>query len=285
MEPNTSEFLSDSLLGKLEDAEQACWTAYLDNIKQVPDNPFGVYISTLRRSTAFLMEASNSVFFNKTLGFSFEHTEYLQPLREFYHQRGKVCTLEILPFTDQQSLLLFLAKQGFYLSGWSAMLYKFLGRHEQQTRHEQEINQKQEFSSEIEIVHVDQEDSSILADIHVAGFEFHGKDKEREHLIVKAGYSSNDFKCFLAKKDGKNIGAGSLFIYNDIGIMFGGSTIPKFRGQGCQRALLRHRIQVATDLGCSFLISHTNLYTGSQRNLQRFGFSLACNRSRLTEFP
>jgi len=68
-------------------------------------------------------------------------------------------------------------------------------------------------------------------------------------------------------------------------ILFGGATIPKHRGKGCQRVLLEHRINEAFSLGCKLLISHTTMYSPSQRNLERLGFQLACNRARWADYP
>ena len=117
------------------------------------------------------------------------------------------------------------------------------------------------------------------------GFEFQGEDAEQEFLIVQEGYKHENFHCFTASIDGELIGSGTLYIDNDIGIMFGGTTIPEYRGRGGQKALLDYRMNEAQKLGCKILISQTSLFSPSQRNLERVGFHIACNRARWTDYP
>ena len=265
--------LSPDLLFKIEAAEKDCWTTYLSNIQKVPENPLGIEISSIGRSTAFLMRVSDSLFFNKALGFHNEHIEYIDPLLEFYHSNNKACTVEIIPLPEHKELQLAIARKGLYNSDFTMMLYKDLNEG------------SNSFEPKYQIEPVNKEDSEILAEVHVAGFEFQGEDAQREYLMVKEGYNSDKFKCFLAKEKGEILGTGALFMHKDVGVLFGGATIPEHRGKGCQRYLLYHRIKEAINLGCTLLISHTNLYTPSQRNLERVGFKLAYNRARWTDYP
>jgi GNAT superfamily N-acetyltransferase len=144
---------------------------------------------------------------------------------------------------------------------------------------------KNTIDKNIIIQRIYKEDSELLADIHVTGFEFEGFDAEQEHLIVKEGYNNEKFQCYIAKIDNNPIGAGSLFVHDTIGVLFGGTTVPQYRGKGGQKALLEYRINEAIDLGCEVLISHTTVNSQSQRNLERVGFQIACHRARWTEIP
>jgi ribosomal protein S18 acetylase RimI-like enzyme len=265
--------LSRDLMLQIEEAEKDCWTTYLSGVQKIPGNPLGVQISTVGHSTAFLVEASQSQFFNKALGFGIEHIDYIDALLDFYHSNDKMCTVEIIPLPEYDDLLLALAKKGLYNSGYTVMLYKSLE------------NITPNLSSKLQINRVQKEDSSLLADIHVTGFEFQGDDAQQEHLIVKEGYNNEKFKSYIAKSEGVSIGAGTLFVHKDIGVLFGGATVPQYRGKGCQRALLEYRINEAMNLGCKLLVSHTNTYSASQRNLERVGFHLASNRARWTDYP
>ena len=259
-------------LMKIEDAEKACWQAYLSGAQILQGNPFGIHFSNLGKSTAFLVKSSSSQFFNKTLGFGVEHLENLQDLFDFYHNNEKMCTIELIPSPDDETLLLTLARNGLYNCGHSVMLYKSI---------DSEISEKKD----IEVKQVGKNETRLLAEIHVQGFEFQGDDAEQEYKIVEEGYKHKNFHSFIAMKDGQMIGAGSLFIHHDVGILFGGATIPKYRGMGGQRALLEHRINFALNQGCKVLASHTTLYSASQRNLERVGFRIACIRSRWSDYP
>ena len=265
--------VTNDFLMEVEEAEKECWRTYLSGAQKLPDNPLGIEFSSMSRSTAFLVKASTSQFFNKTLGFGMEHLEYLRPLLDFYHSNDKSCTIELVPSLDDEIVFLTLARNGLYQSFSSVMLYRPLS------------SPIKSFNENITIEPVNKKETNLLADIHVAGFEFQGEDAEQEYMIVEEGYKNDAFHCFVTKMGNKSISSGSLFVYNDIGVLFGGSTIPEFRGKGSQRALLEYRINEAIKLGCKYLISHTTMFSPSQRNLERVGFHIACNRMRWTDYP
>lgn len=265
--------VNQEFLMKVEDTEIECWKAYLTGAKSIPNNPLGINFSTIGRSTAFLVSSSNSLFFNKTLGFGPEHVENLENLLLFYHNNEKSCTIEIIPRQDEYETLLTLARKGLYSSGYTVILFK-------------EIKESVAFlNKDITIEKVEKSETNILADIHVKGFQFQGEEAELEHMVVEQGYKHENFNCYVAKIGDRIIGSGALYIDGDMGIMFGGATIPEFRGMGGQRALLEYRINDALALGCETLISQTDLFSSSQRNLERVGFQIACNRARWTDYP
>lgn len=265
--------VNQELLMKIEEIEIECWKDYLTGAMDITDNPLGINFSSLGRSTAFLVGASSSLFFNKTLGFGPEHLEKLEDLLTFYHDNEKSCTIELIPRQDEYETLLTLARSGLYNSGYTVILFKEI--YELITSLNDNIN----------IEEVDKSETNILADIHVKGFQFQGDESEFEHTIVEEGYKHDNFKCYVAKLENQIIGSGSLYIQGDMGIMFGGATIPEFRGRGGQRALLEYRINEALKMGCKTLVSQTDLFSSSQRNLERVGFQIACNRARWTDYP
>ena len=56
-------------------------------------------------------------------------------------------------------------------------------------------------------------------------------------------------------------------------------TIPAYKGQGVQQALLRARMQQASQLGCDLVVGMTGVAEGSGRNMQRVGLCLIQIRS------
>ena len=265
--------VNQEFLIKIEETEIECWKSYLNGAMNISGNPLGIQISSLGTSTAFLVGASDSLFFNKTLGFGPEHLENLNDLLAFYHDNEKSCTIELIPRQDEYDTLLTLAKRGLYNSGYTVILFK-------------EIKNSIKFlTKDISIERVEKSETYILADIHVKGFEFQGEEAEFEHTIVEEGYKDKGFNCYVAKIGDRVIGSGALYIHEDIGIMFGGATIPEFRGKGGQRTMLEYRINEALNMGCKTLISQTDLFSPSQRNLERVGFHIACNRARWTDYP
>jgi hypothetical protein len=71
------------------------------------------------------------------------------------------------------------------------------------------------------------------------------------------------------------VSGGSSNIKDDIGYLAGASTLPDYRGAGCQYQQIAKRINDAVDLGCSLLTTQAAFDSTSQRNMQRSGFQVA----------
>jgi hypothetical protein len=81
---------------------------------------------------------------------------------------------------------------------------------------------------------------------------------------------------FLARFDGEPAGVGSLGVRDGrIGSLAEGAVVPKFRRRGCHLALVRHRMHVAHQLGCDFMLGAANFGNSSFGNQQRAGLRLA----------
>lgn len=85
---------------------------------------------------------------------------------------------------------------------------------------------------------------------------------------------------FLAELDDKPISAGMLFIYDDIALLGGASTIPEGRRQGGQIALLDARLKLAAEKGCKIAMMCALPGSQSQRNAEKNGFRIAYTRTK-----
>ncbi len=85
---------------------------------------------------------------------------------------------------------------------------------------------------------------------------------------------------FLAELDGQAVSTGMLFIYDDVCMLAGASTIPEGRNKGAQNALLAARLAFAAERGCSLAIMGAAPGSQSQRNAQKNGFSVAYTRTK-----
>ena len=85
---------------------------------------------------------------------------------------------------------------------------------------------------------------------------------------------------FLAELDDNPISAGMLFIYDDVAILAGASTVPKGRRNGSQMALLDARLKFATEKGCKIAIMGALPGSQSQRNAEKNGFRIAYTRTK-----
>jgi len=86
-------------------------------------------------------------------------------------------------------------------------------------------------------------------------------------LIGRPGWQS------LAVFDGAAVVAtGSLHVVENVGHLFGGATLPGYRGRGAQSALIDARIAAARAAGCDWVIAETSVTDNpSLRNMRRAG--------------
>ncbi len=85
---------------------------------------------------------------------------------------------------------------------------------------------------------------------------------------------------FLAELGGKAISAGMLFIYDEVAILAGASTVPEGRRKGAQNALLDARLRFAAQKGCELAAMGALPGSGSQRNAEKNGFRTAYTRTK-----
>lgn len=80
--------------------------------------------------------------------------------------------------------------------------------------------------------------------------------------------------------DGRAISTGMLFIFDDVCMLAGASTIPDSRNQGAQTALLEDRLTFAASKGCELAIMGASPGSQSQRKAQKNGFGIAYTRTK-----
>jgi GNAT superfamily N-acetyltransferase len=86
---------------------------------------------------------------------------------------------------------------------------------------------------------------------------------------------------FLAFVDGEVAGGAAVAEHEGVGGLFGASTLPSFRRRGVQTALLAARLAWMHGRRCDVAVSITQPASGSQRNIERFGFRVAYTRTKL----
>ena len=76
---------------------------------------------------------------------------------------------------------------------------------------------------------------------------------------------------FLAFWEGQPAAHGMLLLLGGVVGLYGGATLPEFRGNGIQQALIRHRRRLARLAGAALLCGGASPSSTSQRNLERQG--------------
>lgn len=83
---------------------------------------------------------------------------------------------------------------------------------------------------------------------------------------------------FLADKQGEPVAAGAISLFEGVALLAGACTVPRWRRQGAQLALLEHRLRFAVENGCDLAMMVAEPGSASQRNAERQGFRVAYTR-------
>jgi len=106
------------------------------------------------------------------------------------------------------------------------------------------------------------------------GFETPAAWRDAAMAEVRGRFTPNDHR-FLARVDGEPAAVATLRVRDGVASLGGGATVPRHRNRGCHLALVRHRLDVAYLLGCTFVIGAADFGSGSFRNQMRAGLRLA----------
>lgn len=85
---------------------------------------------------------------------------------------------------------------------------------------------------------------------------------------------------FLAELGDRPISAGMLYIFGEVALLGGASTVPEGRRKGGQNALLDARLRFAVERGCKIAMMCALPGSQSQRNAEKNGFRIAYTRTK-----
>ena len=95
----------------------------------------------------------------------------------------------------------------------------------------------------------------------------------------------DDSTLLVGVVDGKDAGAGALWVDSELGWLLGDATLPQHRGLGVQSALLSARCALADAAGCKLAVTEARPGSASQRYMERLGFSVVYTRVEMISPP
>lgn len=203
---------------------------------------------------------------NRGMGVDFQPT--LRPsewedFEAFYAEVGLPAELELCSFTHP-SFLAVVAQRGYTVFRFYNVYLLPLSASEHSGSR----------SPTIDIHQVTEAESALWAQT-VAGTT---RPEDPIVKLAQATFARPGVRCYLATIQGKVAGGAALSLTNGIGTLSFMATLPAFRRQGVQHALIAERLAVAAAHGCELALCSTNPGNQSQRNVQRHGFRLAYTR-------
>lgn len=202
---------------------------------------------------------------NRGMGIGFQRTitpSDLEDLEAFYGAAGLPAELELCPFVDSSLMTLVAQRCYTVYRFYNVYLLPLRPWHNEPSRPR---------SPAIDIHQAKEEECHLWARTVV------GPTQTDDPMLrlAQAIFYRPGVLCFLATIQRELAGGAALSMQNGIGTLFFMGTIPAFRRQGVQNALIAERLAVAEAQGCDLALCSTNPGNQSQRNVQRQGFSLA----------
>jgi GNAT superfamily N-acetyltransferase len=258
----TAPLLTDRLIDRLVRIDADAMVARMSALRADTDNRYGIEIRRFGRVTAMLARHLRPLFFSRVLGLRAEEIDHVDELLAWYRSEQRACRIELVPPRTSPDLLALLHARGFAPSEFISVMY---GR-------PQPPGPK--VPGVVVVRPLEEAERALFARLHLQGSEYGGSRwAEVEHLVTME-HASPGWRCYVGVIDGTPAGVGALFMQEGTSYLGGAATLPAWRGQGCQAALVQRRVEDAAAT-CDLVMSQTSPGSASQRNLQRLGFQLA----------
>lgn len=205
----------------------------------------------------------------------------LKQIESFFQQHGAPIVHEVSPLADAD-LINLLHIRGYRPIEYSSVLYRDLSDHKYETvSTDLDITVRQMYEGEEGVW----AQTSALGWSQGAGQDETGL-RESMYQFAKIIACSQGVRTFLAEIDGEPIATAALYVFGNMALIAGDSTIFDGRNRGAQNVLLKARLNVARACGCDTIMMTTVPGTQSQKNAEKNGFRLAYTRTKwLKECP
>lgn len=195
----------------------------------------------------------------------------MDEIEAFFRKHNAPVFHEVSPLADS-SVMALLNKRGYQPCELTSVMYRTLD-----AESAFDLPKNPNISTRI----IEPEEIDIFAKTSVAGWVSEMPEFESFGLeLCKVGANSKGALSFIAESVGKPIATGTLYIYDDVALLAGASTIPESRKQGAQNALLEARLRYASENGCTFAIMGATPGSQSQRNAEKNDFRIAYTRMK-----
>lgn len=189
----------------------------------------------------------------------------LETLESFYTERGAPVFHEVSPMADL-SLLALLNERGYQPIELSSVLYRQI-----------EASFGDLPNPQIKTRLIETGEETLWAQTSAAGWSTEAPGLS-DFMFDIGQIISRSALPFLAESEEKPIGAGVMFIKDEVALLAGACTIPAARRQGAQAALFQARLRYAAERGCRIAMIGALPGSQSQRNAEKQGFRIAYTR-------
>ena len=191
----------------------------------------------------------------------------IDEIERFFDDHGERVRVHVCPLADP-SLVAELSRRGYVIDDFETVLVRVLL--------DSDVLPEPDPAIDIRVVEPDEYDFWGLQ--VVRGFSANDELTEADVRLGQTVGRQDDIIKLLALIDGEPAGTGELAIRDGVGWFSADTTLAPFRGRGIQTAMQRRRLQLAREAGCGLVVTESQPGSGSQRNMERHGFSIVYTR-------
>jgi GNAT superfamily N-acetyltransferase len=192
----------------------------------------------------------------------------INEIERFFTDREAPIFHEVSPLADQ-GLVPMLNERGYQPIEFTSVMFLPLDRNRQSAPNR---------ADHINVRIIGEPDRDRWARTAAEGWQAETEFADMMYKLMRINASRAGGPCFLAELGGQPIATGALAIHDGIALLAGASTLPQWRRQGAQKALLEARLQYAIEAGCDLAMLCAAPGSASQRNGERQGFRIAYTR-------
>ena len=258
------------LADRLERAEAEYMASDMEALRTDDDNPLGVDVKHFGDATALAMKGLDDWEFNRTIGLRDHGPAEIDSVLGWYRERRVDCRVDVAPMLCSKRVLRDLAERGFYQSGFHTVLYGEPG------------SGRPAAGEGVEVSEVGAGEMGVFADLYMVyldDLDIAPELRRRAKANVEARHPLPGWRLYVAAIDGAPAAFAALFLSGGVGSLAGAATAPRFRGRGCQSALIRRRIADAAAEGCDLIAGQAAPGSSSQRNMERAGLRVAYTKA------
>jgi len=257
--------MTASLALRIERSEAAFMRARMEALRSQPENPLGVEVREFGSATGFLVRSRPKPYYNRVMGLTVRDIDFFPAVDEWFREEALPFRLDFCPGDTTAPALEWFARRGYYHAEFGAVFCSIPKPVAVPRRPGLEVHE------------IDPSEGKVFAAVYAEGFARPGGTQEAlDNVAVE--YEAPGWRRYLATVDGAPAGVACMHIADGVASLTSATTLPTYRGCGCQSALIAARISDAA-ADAELVVSQAWFGTGSFRNLQRGGLNLAYTKA------
>ena len=248
---------------RLGRADADLWRSWLRAVANLPGDPYGADVRCFGDAVALLVHGVPLAYYNRVLMIGSGDGGLVSEVANFYRSRMTPCRVDVIPYAADATLLESLDYEGFRPAALQSNLFGPAAFVEESPPDSLRVTDV--LPGEINFF------AHFYDRAYYDGRRIAAGVKEFRAATIRARYGRAGWRFYLCCVDGVPAAGAVLFVNDGVATLAGAATTPNFRGRGCQRALLRARLNDAAEEGCDLVVSRCGVGSASQHNMERAG--------------